>query len=81
MYTRVTRDQFEFRNGVFVHKPTQCEFTPNPNSEGSILIYSGNIGCRLESGEVFDYGEVLEMMKTVWREVFLINAELETVEA
>ena len=45
------------------------------------MIYSGNIGCRLESSEVIDYGEVLEMMKTVWREVFLINAELETVEA
>ena len=33
MYTRVTRDQFEIRDGVFIHKPTQAEFTPNSNRE------------------------------------------------
>ena len=29
MYTRVTRDQFEIRDRVFTHKPTQAEFTLN----------------------------------------------------
>jgi hypothetical protein len=81
MSTRVTRDQFEFRDGVFIHKPTQSEFTPNPNSEGSFLVYTGNIACRLKSGEAFDYGEVLAMMKTVWRETCVTGAELQKVEA
>jgi hypothetical protein len=31
MYTRVTRDQFELRDGVFIHTPTQAEFTPHPD--------------------------------------------------
>ena len=33
MYTRVTRDQFEIRDGVFIHMLTQAEFTPNANHE------------------------------------------------
>jgi hypothetical protein len=55
MYTRVTRDQFELRDGVFIHTPTQAEFTPHPDREDSVLVWSGNIGVRLPSGELFDY--------------------------
>src|SRR5215468_2046597 len=55
MYTRVTKDQFEIRDGAYIHTPTQAEFSPNPNSEGSILIYTGNIGAKLASGELFAY--------------------------
>ena len=51
MYTRVTRDQFELRDGVFIHTPTQAEFTPHPDREDSVLVWSGNIGVRLPSGE------------------------------
>jgi len=40
MYTRVKKDQFEIRDGVYIHRPTEAEFAPNPNSEGSMLIYT-----------------------------------------
>ena len=69
MYTRVTKDQFEIRDGVYIHTPTEAEFAPNPSSEGSMLIYTGNIGSKLASGELFAYAEVLEMMKVLWEEV------------
>jgi hypothetical protein len=69
MYTRVTRDQFEIRDGVYIHTPTEAEFSPNPNSEGSMLIYTGNIGSKLASGQLFAYAEVLQVMKRLWEEV------------
>ena len=71
MYTQVAKDQFEIRDGVCIHTPTQAEFAPNPNSEGSILIYTGNIGSKLASGELFAYAEVLQVMKVLWEEVSL----------
>ena len=69
MYTRVTKDQFEIRDGAYTHTPTGAEFAPNPDSEGSMLIYTGNIGSKLASGELFAYAEVLEMMKVLWEEL------------
>ena len=69
MYTRVTKDQFEIRDGVYIHTPTEAEFSPNPNSEGSMVIYTGNIGSRLASGQLFAYAEVLQVMKRLWEEV------------
>ena len=69
MYTRVTKDQFEIRDGVYIHTPTEAEFSPNPNSEGSMLIYTGNIGSKLASGQLFAYAEVLQVMKRLWEEV------------
>ena len=69
MYTRVTKDQFEIQDGVCIHTPTQAEFAPNPNSEGSMLIYTGNINSKLASGELFAYDEVLQVMKVLWEEV------------
>ena len=53
MYTRVKKDQFEIRDGVYIHRPTEAEFAPNPNSEGSMLIYTGNIGSKLASDDLF----------------------------
>jgi hypothetical protein len=67
MYTRVTKDQFEIRDGAYIHTPTQAEFSPNPNSEGSILIYTGNIGAKL--ARLFAYAEVLQVMQVLWEEV------------
>ena len=67
MYTRVTKDQFEIRDGVYIHTPTVAEFAPN--SEGSMVIYTGNIGSRLASGQLFAYAEVLQVMKRLWEEV------------
>jgi hypothetical protein len=69
MSTRVTKDQFEIQDGICIHTPTQAEFAPNPNSEGSMLIYTGNIGSKLASGELFAYAEVLQVMKVLWEEV------------
>ena len=69
MYTRVKKDQFEIRDGVYIHRPTEAEFAPNPNSEGSMLIYTGNINSKLASGELFAYYEVLQVMKVLWEEV------------
>ena len=69
MHTRVTQEQFEIRDGVYTHIPTGAEFAPNPNSEGSMVIYTGNIGSRLASGQLFLYGEVLKVMKMIWEEV------------
>ena len=63
MYTRVKKDQFEIRDGVYIHRPTEAEFAPNPNSEGSMLIYTGNINSKLASGELFAYAEVLQVMR------------------
>jgi hypothetical protein len=81
MYTRVTRDQFEVRDGVFIHKPTQAEFTPNSNREASLLVYTSGIGSRLESGECFEYAEVLRVMQGIWRETFLTKARVELIDA
>jgi hypothetical protein len=67
MYTRVKKDQFEIRDGVYIHRPTEAEFAPNPNSEGSMLIYTGNINSKLASGELFAYYEILQVMKVLGR--------------
>ena len=69
MYTRVKKDQFEIRDGVYIHTPTEAEFAPNPSSEGSMLIYTGNIGAKLASDELFAYAEVLQVMQVLWEEV------------
>jgi hypothetical protein len=34
-----------------------------------MLIYTGNIGSKLASGELFDYAEVLQVMKVLWEEI------------
>ena len=69
MYTRVTKDQFEIRDGVYIHTPTEAEFAPNPHSEGSMVIYTGNIGSKLASGDLFAYDDVLKVMKALWEQV------------
>jgi hypothetical protein len=75
MYTRVTKDQFEIRDGVYIHKPNEAEFAPNPISEGSMLIYTGNIGSKLASDELFAYSEVLQVMKVLWEKSVGIRPE------
>jgi hypothetical protein len=69
MHTRVTKDQFEIRDGVYIHIPTEAEFAPNPNSKGSMVIYIGNIGSKLASGDLFAYDDVLQVMQVLWEEV------------
>jgi len=56
--------------GMSVHSsPTEAEFAPNPNNEGSIVIYTGNIGSRLASAQLLAYAEVLKVMQILWDEV------------
>jgi hypothetical protein len=69
VYTRVTKEQFEIRDGVYIHTPTDAEFAPNPNSEGSMVIYTGCIGAKLASGDLFDYAEILKVMRSLLEEV------------
>ncbi len=65
-HSDVTRDQFEVRADLVIHTPTGAEFIPG--SEDSVLVWTGGIGRRLYNGAVYQYGEVLAMMKAVWRE-------------
>jgi len=66
--TKVTRDQFEVRDDLIVHTPTGAEFTPHSKREESLLVWTGEIGRRLSSGAIYQYDDVLAVMKTVWRE-------------
>jgi hypothetical protein len=81
MFTRVTRDQFAEREGVLIHMPTEAEFRPHAKREESVLVWTGNIGARLPSGEIFDYAEVLAMMRAVRREALLPKEGLELADA
>jgi hypothetical protein len=66
MHTHVTRDQFEVRADLVIHTPTRAEFIPG--SEDTVLVWTGEIGRTLFNGAIYRYGEVLAMMRTVWRE-------------
>ena len=39
-----------------------------PQVGDSVIVWTGDIGQRLPSGEVYRYGDVLDMMRAVWRE-------------
>lgn len=67
-HSDVTRDQFEVRADLVIHTPTGAEFIPHSGNEDSVMVWTGNIGRRLSSGIVYQYGDVLAMMKAVWRE-------------
>ena len=76
MHTRVTRSQFEIKDATVVHTPTGAEFIPQAGD--SVMVWTGDIGQKLSSGDVYRYGDVLDMMRTVWRESCLhIRAQLE----
>jgi hypothetical protein len=68
MRVKVTPDQFEVRDGLVIHKPTDAEFIPHPKREGSVLVWTGNIGKRLPDGTIYQYGDVLDAMKSFWWE-------------
>ena len=69
MYTSVRRDQFDTRGNTIIHSPTGAEFTANRGSRDSFLIWSGELGRSLPSGDRYSYADVLAMMKSLWREV------------
>ena len=68
MRVNVTPDQFEVRDGLVINKPTDAEFIPHPKREGSVLVWTGNIGKRLPDGTIYQYGDVLDAMKSFWWE-------------
>jgi hypothetical protein len=81
MFTRVTRDQFAVREGVFVHMPTQAEFTRTPIARIRFWCGRAISAFRLPGGQLFEYAEVFAMMRSAWRETFLTNSRLELTDA
>jgi hypothetical protein len=68
MYTQVTRNQFEIRDDFILHTPTGAEFSFSGGSD-SVLVWTGDIGCKLPSGDAYRYAEVLSVIKTIWRDL------------
>ena len=66
MFAQVSRDQFEIKEDAIIHTPTGAEFTPVMGHAESVLIWTGEIGNRLWSGEVYRYADVILMMKKLW---------------
>jgi hypothetical protein len=71
MYSKVTRDQFQFRDESIVHTPTGAEFTPVIGYGDSMLIWTGDLDRSLPDGALYRYAEVLAMTKRLWREMAL----------
>jgi len=70
MYTQVMRDQFEIKDDAIIHKPTGAEFTPVVGTGDSVIVWTGDIGSTLPSGELYRYPDVMSMMRTIWHEGF-----------
>ena len=68
MHTRATWDEFEIKDDTVIHIPTGAEFIAQAKAGDSAVVWTGDIGRKLPSGDVYQYGEVLEMMRAVWRE-------------
>ena len=66
MFAQVARDQFEIKEDAIIHTPTGAEFTPVMGHAESVLIWTGEIGNRLWSGEIYRYADVILMMKKLW---------------
>jgi hypothetical protein len=71
IYTKVMCDQFELKDGSIIHTPTGAEFTPVTGTPDSILIWTGDIGSLLQTGERFLYADVFAVMKTIWQQALL----------
>jgi hypothetical protein len=68
MYTKVMPDQFEIKDGAIIHTPTGAEFTPVCGAPDSLVIWTGDIGSMLQTGERFLYADVFAVMKTIWQQ-------------
>jgi hypothetical protein len=80
MHTQANRSQFEIKGPTVVHSPTGAEFIPQAGD--SVIVWTGDIGQKLPSGDVYRYDDVLNMMRTVWRESCAhIRARLEPMSA
>jgi hypothetical protein len=70
MHAKVTRDQFVITDETIIHKPTGAEFTPVVATPDSVIIWTGEIGCRLNEGEIYRYADMIAMMKSIKNERF-----------
>lgn len=70
MYTKVMRNQFEIKDGAMIHTPTGAEFTPVTGTLDSILIWTGDIGGIMPTGERYRYADVFAVMKEIWQQGF-----------
>ena len=66
MHTQANRSQFEIKGPTVLHTPTGAEFIPQVGD--SVVVWTGDIGQKLPSGDVYRYHDVLDVMRTVWRE-------------
>jgi len=73
MHTQANQFEFEIEGPTVVHTPTGAEFIPQVG--GSVIVWTGDIGQRLPSGDVYRYDDVLDVMRTVWRESSRRSAE------
>ena len=69
-YTHVMRNQFEIKDGSIIHTPTGAEFTPVTGTRDSILIWTGDIGSVLQTGERYRYADVFAVIKAIWQQSF-----------
>jgi len=73
MSTPVMRRQFEFKDGSIIHTPTGAEFTPVKGTEDSTTIWTGDVGRRLPSGEIYRYADVMAVIKLLRHEIVLAS--------
>lgn len=73
MSTQVTRHQFEIKDGSIIHTPTGAEFTPVIGTKESTTVWTGDIGRRLPSGEIYRYADVMAVMRTLRHETVLAS--------
>ena len=66
MHTQANQFEFEIKGPTVVHTPTGAEFIPQVGD--SVIVWTGDIGQKLPSGDVYRYEDVLDVMRTVWRE-------------
>ena len=66
MHTQANRTQFEMNGATIIHTPTGAEFTPQ--GRDSVIVWTGDIGQKLPSGDVYRYADVLDVMNSVGRD-------------
>lgn len=66
MYKPIRRDQFDTQGNTIIHAPTGAEFTANPSGRDSFLIWTGELGRHLPSGDRYSYADALAMVKSLW---------------
>ena len=59
------------RSKLFGIQSWVAEFTPVLGHAESVLIWTGEIGRKLWSSEIYRYADVMVTMKKVWRELIL----------